>query len=95
MRWYVTMEIAFDVFIFLFNIVFFGSFLFIIIGIIKTSKAGREIKYNVSQAVKSQLKSHSANTVGKEAEKNTHASQVAYSQYYSQKPIKDSGVLIG
>ena len=73
------MDVSFDLFIVLFNFIFFGSFLFITLSIIKTANASRKVQNNI-------------NSVNRETEKNSHASQVAYSQYYSEKPIKDSGV---
>lgn len=89
---YISMNGSFDLFIILFNLIFIGSFLFIIFGIIRTVKTSRNIHNNINSVIKTELGKRSTNTVNREAEKNSHASQAAYSQYYSQKPIKDSGV---
>lgn len=86
------MDVSFDLFIVLFNFIFIGSFVFIILGIIKTAKASRKVQNNINSVIKTELSKRSTNTVNRGAEKNSHASQVAYSQYYSEKPIKDSGV---
>ena len=68
-----------------FVIVFVGAFVSIVATIVRQKNA-----YNkVSNTVKDYIKT-SVNTANKKG--NTHESQMRYSEYYSEKPIKDSGV---
>ena len=89
------MDSAFDLFIIIFNVIFFGAFFFIIMGIIKTFKNAQRTQRRVDDVFQQTLNKFSVNTVKKEGDKNSHASQMSYSQYYSEKPIKDSGVKDG
>ena len=76
----------------MFYAIFFGAFFIVIMGIVRTAKATRNTEKRISTVMENQLNRFSTNTVKKEAEKNSHAAQMSYSQYYSEKPIKDSGV---
>lgn len=82
----------FDLFIIIFYVLFFGASFFIFAAVIKTFTSARKAFKDVPTAVNNQIRNIAVNTVKKEADKNSHAAQMSYSQYYSEKPIKDSGI---